>query len=86
MKLRSWGLVPFRYWRCDMHNCPGPLCTEQVSDEMLACRGHWFQVSRPARTLIWRTWRNGDGAGSDEHYNAMRLAIADMRPFKRDLS
>lgn len=63
-----------------MHTCPGPQCTAQIPYEMLACRRHWYQVTREIRSLVWRTWRGGAGAGSPEHANAIRLAVADMRP------
>ena len=63
-----------------MHTCPGPGCSAQIPYHMLACRTHWYQVSRPVRSLVWRTWDNGKGAGTHDHRQAMVLAIADMRP------
>lgn len=64
----------------DSHQCPGPGCKASVPYAMLACRAHWYQVSRPIRALVYRTWDHGLGAGSSEHTRAMELAIADMRP------
>ncbi len=62
------------------HQCPGPECEAEVSYEMLACSRHWYQVPRPIRTAVWRTWANGAGAGTMEHLRAMDRAIASMRP------
>lgn len=67
------------------HVCPGPLCTKPVPYDMLACAGHWYQVSKQTRALVWRTWRNGNGAGSDAHSRAITQAISEMRPFKSDM-
>lgn len=39
------------------HQCPGPGCTLAVSDDMLACRRHWFQVSKAIRDEVWSAWR-----------------------------
>lgn len=66
----------------DSHQCPGPDCQASVSYAMLACSRHWYQVPRPIRTLVYRTWNHGLGAGSPEHTRAMELAIADMRPLR----
>lgn len=63
-----------------MHTCPGPGCVARIPFHMLACRPHWYQVSRPVRSLVWHTWRNGAGSGTAEHDKAIMLAIADMRP------
>jgi hypothetical protein len=37
------------------HRCPAPTCTEQVSDAKLACRPHWYALSKPVRDAIWAT-------------------------------
>lgn len=68
------------------HRCPGPGCDRQVSATMLACRRHWFQVSEPVRTEVWRAWRallRSDIADDDaerRHTAAMDAAIAEMKP------
>ena len=71
------------------HACPGPGCTATVPTEMLACRRHWFQVSKPVRDAVWRAWRalqsdpgvDGDPiAAEEEHGRAMAAAIAEMKP------
>jgi hypothetical protein len=40
------------------------------------CRGHWYQLPRQLRDLVWATWRSGEGALSPEHLEAVRLAIS----------
>jgi len=71
------------------HQCPGPGCEARVPADQLACRRHWFQVSKPARDEVWLAWRalqRDPGMGGDpiareeEHSRAMDAAIAEMRP------
>lgn len=59
------------------HMCPGPRCkgAAPIPYEMLMCRADWYAVPRPIRNLVYRTWANGAGAGSEEHGRAMRKAI-----------
>lgn len=66
------------------HKCPGPLCTKDVSDEMLACSGHWYQVSAATRSAVWRAWSNGMGAGTPAHTAAISNAVSQMTAFKKD--
>ncbi len=61
------------------HRCPGPECSANVPDDVLACRVHWYQVPRPIRNAVYRAWKRGEGAGSSEHRQAMALAIKKMR-------
>lgn len=63
-----------------MHKCPGPGCHQEIPYEMLACPRHWYQVPKPLRTAVWRTWDNGAGAGTDAHTAAITAAIERMRP------
>jgi hypothetical protein len=56
--------------------CPVSGCAEQVDPSRLMCRGHWCQLPRQLRTLVWATWRSGEGALSSEHLEAVRLAIS----------
>ena len=58
------------------HECPVPVCTEQVDPDMLMCPGHWWQVPGPIRRAVWIAWRRGAGAGTPAHRAAIRLAIA----------
>jgi hypothetical protein len=58
------------------HECPAPLCTEQVSTDVLMCPGCWYQVPKPVRRAVWIAWRRGAGAGTSAHRAAIRLAIA----------
>jgi len=60
------------------HECPGPGCTRSIPNRMLACRTHWYQVSRPTRDRVWRWYY--DAPGSDEHMDAIAAAIAEMHP------
>ena len=46
------------------HECPAPLCTEQIEPDMLMCPRHWYQVPKPLRRAVWIAWDRGAGAGS----------------------
>lgn len=61
------------------HKCRGPECRVDVAPGRLACPHHWYQISRATRTRVWRTWNNGQGAGTAEHEGAIMAAIAEMR-------
>lgn len=61
------------------HPCPGPACAERAPFHMLACSPHWFQISIPVRTAIYRM-RDQYGQGSPQHLAACRLGIAQMTP------
>ena len=58
------------------HECPVPVCAEQVDLDRLMCPGHWAQVPKPFRRAVWIAWNGGAGAGSPAHRAAMRAAIA----------
>jgi hypothetical protein len=58
------------------YRCPVSGCREQVDPSRLMCRGHWYQLPRQLRDLVWATWRSGEGALSPEHLEAVRLAIS----------
>lgn len=62
----------------DTHPCPGPRCGGRaaVPWHMLMCRADWYATPKPLRTALWRTWRDGAGAGSPAHREAMRAAVA----------
>jgi hypothetical protein len=66
------------------HLCPRDDCNQMVSDDMLACRTHWFSLPRGLRNAIWRTWRNGEGAGTVAHNAAVHAAIRAMNAPKTD--
>jgi hypothetical protein len=55
--------------------CPISGCGEQIDPSRLMCRRHWYAVPRQLRDRVWATWRSGRAAGSDEHREAVRLAI-----------
>jgi hypothetical protein len=61
-----------------LHRCPKNGCVAQVRDSQLACRTHWFQVSRATRNEVYAAWDLGQGALSQEHGEAMQKAIAEM--------
>lgn len=65
-----------------MHACPGPECEEQIPYEMLACRRHWYQVPKAVRNAVYGAWKDGAGAGTLAHLNAMNRAIAAMTPLR----
>jgi len=58
------------------HQCPGPGCPAEVDSSMLMCQACWYQVPKPIRAAVWRTWRRGAGAGTPAHRAAMTAAIA----------
>ncbi len=60
------------------HECPQKDCNRRVKDSMLACPTHWRYVSRPTQRLVFATWDMGRGAGTDEHTEAVTLAIEEM--------
>ena len=46
------------------HDCPGPGCAKEVDSSLLMCPACWYQVPKPIRAAVWRTWRRGAGAGT----------------------
>ena len=58
------------------HECPATSCTRRVGAHMLMCRPHWFMVPKPLRDDVWDAYSGGAGAGSVEHVDAIRAAIA----------
>ncbi|MGH3189412.1 MAG: hypothetical protein ACRDPY_08615 [Streptosporangiaceae bacterium] len=60
------------------HECPAPVCTDQVDPDMLMCPAHWRQVPKPIRRAVWIAWNRGAGAGSRAHVAAMRAAIGAL--------
>lgn len=60
----------------EFHDCPIARCVQRVPHHQLMCRRHWRLVPAGEATAVYRTWRNGRGAGSEEHIEAMNAAIA----------
>ena len=58
------------------HECPAPVCTEQVDLDMLMCPRHWYQIPKPLRRAVWIAWNRGAGASTPAHRAAMKAAIA----------
>jgi hypothetical protein len=58
------------------HQCPGAGCTRTVPNRMIACRTHWYWVSKATRDRVWATYYAG--RGSDEHLDAIADAITEM--------
>ena len=56
------------------HECPKVGCSRRVPFHMLACRNHWYQVSKPTRDWVWDAYNSG---GTD-HAEAMAKAIDEM--------
>ena len=52
----------------------GWLC--QIDPSRLMCRRHWYRVPKPLRDQVWATWRSGQGVLSNEHQDAVRIAMA----------
>lgn len=57
------------------HECPAEVCSRRVPRAMLACKRHWFAVSRPTRDEVYAAYRSGDRI---RHHTAMQQAIAEM--------
>lgn len=64
-----------------MHECPYPGCHRQVAVDKLACRSHWFTVSKPTRDRVWDAWLNHDTAAHD---TAVTQAVEEMRTHARN--
>lgn len=61
------------------HECPKNGCTRMVAHDILACRAHWQQVSRPTQQAVYSAWRRIDTPGGLEKYLAVRAdAVAEM--------
>ena len=58
------------------HKCPGPECIREIPYDRLACSMHWSALPQAIRIAIYRAWDGGKGAGSDEHTEALKQAIA----------
>jgi hypothetical protein len=58
------------------HKCPATGCPQRVADHMLMCRPHWYMVPRELREPVWDAWQSGAGAGTEEHNDAIRAAVA----------
>lgn len=56
------------------HECPADGCTRRVRREQLACRNHWFRVSKATRERVWEAYRTGSG----DHGDAIVQAITEM--------
>jgi hypothetical protein len=56
------------------HRCPGEGCVVPVPHNQLACRHHWFRVSRETRTRVWEAYRTNP----DDHTSAIVAAIKEM--------
>jgi len=59
----------------DDHQCPYPGCDRRIAYEQLACKPHWFTVSKPIRDRVWRAYRGSSG----DHTNAIVAAMREMR-------
>lgn len=59
------------------HTCPYPGCETQVDQRHLACRPHWYALSKATRDRVWDTYLNGRDDGS--HTAAVADAIHEMR-------
>ena len=74
------GRGPGRPARIGQRRCPGPGCAELVSASRLMCRDHWYQVPRPLRDEVWRTWASGAGLLTAEYHAARQAAIDSITP------
>jgi hypothetical protein len=61
--------------QADTHECPYPGCTRAVRRSMLACRAHWYTVSKPTRDAVWAAYTGGSQL---EHARAVHQATEEM--------
>jgi hypothetical protein len=54
----------------DTHKCPAPGCALMIRNSLLACRPHWYQLSKPVREAIYAT------AGLPTLHKDRRAALA----------
>lgn len=47
------------------HECPKTNCGEQLPRGLLACRPHWYEIPKPVRDQVNRTWRAYNGIRED---------------------
>lgn len=59
----------------DTHECPKRGCTRRVPSNQLACRSHWYSVSKATRDRVWQTYMADD---DQAHMVAMAQAIEEM--------
>lgn len=57
------------------HRCPVGDCPAQVPRHRLMCPRHWRLVPAPLKRALHRAWRDGAGARSHEHEEAMRACV-----------
>lgn len=63
------------------HPCPAPDCQQQeVEDDKVSCRMHWFDLPLTIRKKIWDGQRQG--TLSDAHAAAMAEATDYLRGLK----
>lgn len=59
------------------HTCPAPGCAREVSDDLLACREHWYALPKPMRDALWRAY-NDHGRGSPAHTAAVSSCLTAL--------
>lgn len=59
------------------HSCPCR-CGQPIARTRLMCRTSWYKVPKWLRDQVWASWRNGDGAGTPEHAEAIQAAIDSL--------
>lgn len=57
------------------HQCPIDSCQVEVAARRLMCVRHWAMVPGPLGTAVYAAWKQGRGAGTEEHIAAMQAAI-----------
>lgn len=57
------------------HECPADGCDRRVPYEMLACAYHYRLLPKPLRNRLYRTWRDGAGAGTQAHREAVTACV-----------
>lgn len=59
--------------------CAAPTCSITISRKFLMCRQHWYQVPKPIRDEVWRSYKE-EGVLSEAYIAAVDAAVASVTP------
>lgn len=61
------------------HRCHAIGCDAEVPPALFMCRAHWFDVPKPLRKEVWRTYRRGQEITKDPSREYLAAAKAAIR-------
>lgn len=61
----------------DLKKCPAPGCTLMIRRTLLACKPHWYQLSKSVRDAVWAT--AGLPALHPDRRQALEAALEEWR-------